>query len=243
MKKSLKNFTLVVVAATGIGWTQVAVEADAGSGKLIQGVNTGSQASDGVGVYGESKPAPWYGIGVKGVGGYQGVNGQATLSGSHSRYGGYFTASGGSNTNYGVYSYATGGTNSYAGYFSGNVHVTGTFTNPSDERLKKNIAPLTGSLAKLKNLRPSSYYFDDSAIPMKGLSKQKQLGLMAGDVESVFPELVHNIPVPPDEEKGERESKESINSVNYIGLIPVLIDAIQEQQAQIEILKAALKKK
>lgn len=243
MKHSLKYFALSVVAASGIGWTQVSVEADAGSGKLIHGLNTGSSSADGVAVYGESVPAPYYGIGVKGIGGYHGVNGQATVSGTGNRTGGYFTASGGTSTNYGVYSYAWGGANAYAGYFSGNVHVTGTFTNPSDERLKKDIAPLTGSLSKLKSLRPSSYYFDDSAIPMKGLPKKKQLGLMAGDVESVFPELVHDVPVPPDEDKGERESTQSIHSVNYIGLIPVLVGAIQEQQAEIESLKAALKKK
>jgi hypothetical protein len=59
-----------------------------------------------------------YGIGVKGEGGYKGVEGRA-LGGD------------GTGTKYGVYGYATGGTTNYAGYFSGNLRCTGTLSKGS----------------------------------------------------------------------------------------------------------------
>ena len=61
-----------------------------------------------------------------------------------------------------------------------------------------------------------------------------QAGVIAQDLEKILPQLVKQ----PD-------SENEYKSVNYTGLIPYLISAIQEQQAQIEDLKAeveALKK-
>jgi hypothetical protein len=95
-----------------------------------------------------------YGVGVKGVGGYHGVEGRVFATGTSSYTGVYATATGGTGTcrgvyatatgggtNYGVAGYASGGTTNigvygsttgggtnYAGYFSGNVTVTGTLS-------------------------------------------------------------------------------------------------------------------
>lgn len=84
-----------------------------------------------------------WGVGVKGTGGYKGVEG--ATDGDNTRYGVYGTAAGTSGTRYGVYGSAGGagttkygvygiasgtGTN-YAGYFSGNAHVTGTLSKGS----------------------------------------------------------------------------------------------------------------
>ena len=242
-KQQIKLIGISLFAAASLAMGQVAVETDPGYGNILQGKNTGSQNADGIAVYGESTPAPYYGIGVKGEGGYMGVFGISTLSGTGTRYGGYFIGSSATGTNYGVYASAYGGASNYAGYFSGDVYVSGTFTNPSDERLKRGIAPLSGSLNKVMALRPSSYYFDNSILPVKGLPKDKQFGLLAGDVESVFPELVHEVPIAAGDDKGENSSQETFRSVNYVGLIPVLVGAIKEQQAQIAALQAALNKK
>jgi len=59
-----------------------------------------------------------YGVGVKGEGGYKGVEGRAT-------------GGDGTGTKYGVYGYATNGTTNYAGYFSGNLRCTGTLQKGS----------------------------------------------------------------------------------------------------------------
>ena len=57
------------------------------------------------------------------------------------------------------------------------------------------------------------------------------IGLLAQELEDVFPDLVSYTPMPEDE-KSQSEKKGYL-AVNYMELIPVLIGAIQEQQWQI----------
>jgi hypothetical protein len=107
----------------------------------IHGEYLGLGNEDGVGVYGKSVPADYYGIGGYFVGGFEGVRGLVEATGNGEYYGVYGNASGGTGFNYGVYGRAQYGTNTYgiygvalsgttnwAGYFSGNVNVTGTLS-------------------------------------------------------------------------------------------------------------------
>lgn len=97
---------------------------------------------------------------------------------------------------------------------------TAGFTFSSDRRIKQDIAPLSGALAGLLALKPSTYHFkSDPTAPLS-------MGLIAQDVQEVYPQLV-----------GVVDKKEGTLGVTYEGLIPVTIGAIQEQQAQIETLK------
>ena len=108
--------------------------------KVVSGIATGTGYSDPVGVYGESVPNDYYGIGGSFLGGYRGVQGQVVSTGGNYYRGVYGRVTGGTGWNYGVYGTASGdGINygvygtapvgtGYAGYFSGNAHVTGTFT-------------------------------------------------------------------------------------------------------------------
>ena len=57
----------------------------------------------------------------------------------------------------------------------------------------------------------------------KDANHKKKIGLLAQDIEKVFPELV--------------TETNDIKSVNYQGLVPVLINAMKEQQEEIERLK------
>jgi DNA-directed RNA polymerase subunit L len=70
------------------------------------------------------------------------------------------------------------------------------------------------------------------------LPTQKQYGIMAQDLQAIFPEMVlesvHNIPNPNNE---EATNDFTIKAVNYSQLIPVLVRAIKEQQKMIEELK------
>lgn len=244
--RKLPALVLALLPAAMPAGAQMMIETDPLWNSIFWAKNTGTVAADGIGLRGESKPTSSYGIGVLGEGGFKGVMGQAIQSGSGQRYGGYFQGSGGSTTNYGVWASATGGTANYAGYFSGNVHVTGVFTNPSDERLKREIAPVQGALGKVLALRAASYRYDNSVLPVEGLAEGRQYGLMAGDVGRVLPELVKEIPIPKgeaDRRNGTEADAETFSSVNYIGLIPVLVAAIQEQNAEIKALKAALGRK
>lgn len=150
--------------------------------------------------------------------------------------------------NYGIWGQASG-TNSYAGYFSGDVYVSGTITENSDERLKKNIRSLrdeTDVLSLIGQLEAHRYeYRNESELRGQGLpylnTKEGEfLGFIAQDVESVLPELVKEVAhLLEDESNGGREIV-TTKAVNYNGIIPVLVAGIQEQQAHIEELEARL---
>ncbi len=164
----------------------------------------------------------------------------------------------GINNNYGIYGYATGGAINYAGYFDGNVHIVGTLTNPSDKRLKKNIRPLKSMTKGLIEL--PVYQYEYEKIEGLNLPEGKQFGFLAQDVEAVYPELVREEVSPKFRmikkigEDGspivikEKIGEERYKAVNYIGLIPVLTQTIQEQaaamskmEAELELLQAKLK--
>lgn len=109
----------------------------------LHGEFLGAGVQDGVGVYGKSTPADYYGyggffqggfVGVRGVvnptgtHAYSGVQGMIISGGSGTNYGVYGTAWGGTGTNNGIYGTASGGTTNWAGYFFGNVNITGTLS-------------------------------------------------------------------------------------------------------------------
>lgn len=174
-----------------------------------------------------------------------GIEAVADGTGTGARYGVRGEAGGSTGNRYGVYGYATAATGSWAGYFNGNYYYTGSFTSTSDGNLKKNVKDLQGSLNKVMQLKPRSYEFKTDEYDYIHLAKGKQLGFIAQEVEKVFPELVEDAPhtfqINNDKTRaGEgyfEEKKLNIKSMNYISLVPVLTQAIQEQQAIIEQLK------
>ncbi len=85
-----------------------------------------------------------------------------------------------------------------------------------------------------------NYYYKTDKYPKMSLSKEKQTGLIAQEVEAVFPEFVCEAVVPHDKDTlnpFSQKKPEKIKTVNYYGLITVLVKAIQEQQQTIEELK------
>ena len=121
---------------------------------------------------------------------------------------------------WGLYSFTP--TAGYAGYFSGNVYCSGSYL-PSDEKLKDNIQPLRGGLDKIMKLDAKTYQFKTGEFPELNLPTDRQNGFTAQNLESVFPELVKLNPA-------KKEQPVEFKAVNYTGLIPVLAEAIQEQQ-------------
>jgi hypothetical protein len=96
----------------------------------------------------------------------------------------------------------------------------------SDISLKKDIQPLNyGILDKVLKLNPVSFYWKD-----ENMDKEKHFGFVAQEVEEVLPELV-------------RQDSQGKKTLNYNELIPYLVRAIQEQQKEIEELKAILNSK
>ena len=103
--------------------------------------------------------------------------------------------------------------------FNGDATLSGDLTINSDERLKDNIQPLGSTLNKLHQIEAKTYSLkkDEEHTP--------KIGVLAQEVQAVFPELV-------------TEGADGILSVNYQGLVPVLINAINEQDAKIAALEA-----
>jgi len=121
---------------------------------------------------------------------------------------------------------------------NGQIYSTSTsITAISDIRHKENIRPLETGLAEILQLKPSRFDWKKG----KGTGKKDVAGFIAQDIEEVLPDLV-------DEWKETMDATESFKSIRMGDLIPTLVKAIQElnqkgqeQQAQIEELKAKIK--
>ena len=93
--------------------------------------------------------------------------------------------------------------------FNGDATLAGNLSVNSDAKLKSNIVSLGSTLAKVLILDGKSYNMKNDP------ENSVQIGLVAQNIEQVFPELVSD--------------SNGIKSVNYQGLIPVLINAVKEQ--------------
>jgi hypothetical protein len=112
--------------------------------------------------------------------------------------------------------------NAFVVKYDGSATLAGDLALVSDARLKSNIISLGSTLAKLMQIDGKSY-------TMKSNERESKIGLLAQDVAKVLPELVK-----------KSDDSDGTLSVNYQGLIPVLINAIKEQQKQIDELKELL---
>jgi hypothetical protein len=92
----------------------------------------------------------------------------------------------------------------------------------SDQTLKTNITPITSALSKVLQLNGVEFDFIDGADT--GYLKKHQIGLIAQDVNKVIPEVVG-------------KNNDGTLGVSYQHLVAVLIEAIKEQQQEIEDLK------
>jgi len=100
----------------------------------------------------------------------------------------------------------------------------GTVTATSDIRLKTNIKPLPeNTLDKVKQLRGVYFNWKTEA----DMGNNRQIGVIAQEVEKIFPELVVN-------------GADGYKSVGYDRLGPILIEAIKEQQVEIDSLKSQI---
>jgi hypothetical protein len=143
----------------------------------------------------------------------------------------------GSGTNYGIFGSARDGTTNYAGFFEGDVHISGTLTNPSDRKLKTNIVEMGSVSEKLLSLPVYTYEFKPEWVDAMHLPEGTEFGFMAHEMEAAFPSLVKEAVAPiSSKTSGDQEAttEERFKSVNYIGLIPVLVKTVQEQQEVIQ---------
>lgn len=220
-----------------------------GNTEVIRANYTASGNYDGKGVIAYSVPANGYGYGGYFYGGYRGVYGGAEGGGyTGTSYGLSGHAYGTAGTRYGVYGGTAGGTTRYGVYASGDLAYTGSLINASDLKFKQNVSGLTNALDKVKLLEPKTFsYSSDTRYAHMNLPQGTHYGLIAQELEKVFPEMVVDAVHPSAEESRGERGGESVNykGVTLMELIPVLIQAVKEQQQEIEELKneiARLKK-
>ena len=106
------------------------------------------------------------------------------------------------------------------GTFSSSITAGSFLYSSSDLNLKKNIVPLSSQLEKISQLQGVSFDWkkDD----------KHSLGLIAQEVEKVYPDLVST------------DKTTGLKAVAYGGLVAPLIEAVKEQQKQIDALKAEI---
>jgi len=97
----------------------------------------------------------------------------------------------------------------------------------SDIALKKNITPIEGALRKITTLQGVRYQYNEGREEEEGdtlnliNNEDFRLGFIAQDVERVFPEVIKDMP-------------DGMKAMSYTDLIAVLVEAIKEQQVQID---------
>ncbi len=179
---------------------------------------------------------------TRSTGSNYGLRGGASSTSGSWNVGVWGAGTGTTTTSYGLFGTASGGSsNNWAVYSSGSSWATGTW-GASDEKLKKDIKIFDNAIDKLMQLSVKSYYFDNEKYGFMNFPIQKQYGIMAQDLEQVFPDMVmnstHNVP----NKNGELTDETlELKAVNYDQLIPVLVKAVQEQQQEIEGLKKEIK--
>ena len=96
------------------------------------------------------------------------------------------------------------------------------YGSPSDKRLKENIKPIESALDKAMKLQGVTFNWkkSDSILDIK-----EDIGFIAQDVKEVVPELV-------------RENEDGMLSMRHQGIAPILLEAIKELKAEIDLLKS-----
>jgi hypothetical protein len=105
-------------------------------------------------------------------------------------------------------------------YVNGTGYATGGFW-ASDLRFKKNIKTIDSPLDKINNIRGVSFEWKRSDYQDKGLPEGEHYGVIAQEIEQVLPEIV-------------KEGPDGDKAVSYTELVPILTEAIKEQQKQLE---------
>jgi len=99
----------------------------------------------------------------------------------------------------------------------------------SDERLKENIRNIDDGRSKILKIQGKKYNFKANEPDLNGI-KKSDYGFIAQEVKEIIPELVSLNPL------------DSMYSINYIGFVPILTEAINEQQNLIESNKTEIEK-
>jgi hypothetical protein len=111
-------------------------------------------------------------------------------------------------------------------YFDGPISAS-AFNTTSDKRLKEHIETIEDPLETLEGIQGITFNFKEDASRTDLDPHRRRVGVLAQDVEKVLPEAVSKGP-------------DGYLAVDYTALVPVLLEAVKEQQSQIEDLQKEL---
>ncbi len=108
-------------------------------------------------------------------------------------------------------------------YVNGTAGGTSTWTTSSDLRLKTDVVDLKDALSKVRRLRGVSFRWADRVVAERAPAPERgrQVGFIAQEVREVVPEVV-------------LEDQAGMLSIAYASLVPVLVEAIKQQQETID---------
>lgn len=104
---------------------------------------------------------------------------------------------------------------------AGDICATGTIGACSDARFKTDVEPITNSLERILKLRGVMYRWKQDDYPDYQFDNRRHIGVIAQELEKQFPELVMT-------------DDDGYKSVDYSRLTPILVEAVKDQQAQID---------
>lgn len=135
-----------------------------------------------------------------------------------------------------------GGASITGDFFVGNsIYAIGDVTSSySDIRLKTKTRDINNAINIVSHLNGFFYTSNDLAQTLIKSNKNEKIGLSAQDVQKVLPSVVSLATFDVNlDDQGNEISKTGKNylTVNYARIVPILIEAIKEQQKEIELLK------
>ena len=129
---------------------------------------------------------------------------------------------------FGYYNSGTYTERMYLNNSSGVLTVAGT-NYPSDARYKKQITRLQNPLEKIMAINGVEYFMRTDEFPSKHFDTKLQVGLIAQEVEKVLPQAVQT-------------GEDGYKAIDYARVVPLLVEAIKEQQTMIDELKKLVEK-
>lgn len=105
---------------------------------------------------------------------------------------------------------------------NGSENATGTITAASDARFKQNIIPLADTLGKIDQLRGVSFEWNNASASIGHKEGEKSIGMIAQELQKVYPELVVSVKNP----KGE------YLAIDYSKFTAVLLQSVKELKSQ-----------
>jgi hypothetical protein len=112
---------------------------------------------------------------------------------------------------------------------NGSALAMGGVWTSSDRRFKQNEKIIDNPLGKIKKLQGVTYEFKKNDAFERSFDEGNQVGFIAQDLQQILPELV-------------KQDGDGYLAVNYQGVIPVLVEAVKELSAQVEVLKTIVNK-